>query len=123
MIQPHNLLLGKIGENIAKQYLRKKGYKIIDSNFHKRAGELDVIAIQKDTLVFIEVKCRKGTEYGLPEESVTPWKIRTIVRSAMYYKNKHPNTPDAMRIDVVSIILNPDDTPTRIKHFENVSGF
>ena len=88
MNQLHNLLLGKIGENLAKQFLRKKGYKIIESNFHKRAGELDIIATNCDTLVFIEVKCRKGTEYGLPEESVTPWKIRTIVRSAMYYKNK-----------------------------------
>lgn len=123
MNQPHNLLLGKTGEAIAKQYLHQKGYTIIESNFHKRAGELDIIAIIKDTLVFIEVKCRKGTHYGLPEESVTPWKIRTLVRSALYYKNKHPDTPDAMRLDVVSIILNPDDTLFRIKHFENVSGF
>lgn len=119
----HNLTIGKKGETIANEFLRKKGYRIIESNFHKRAGELDIITTHKNTLVFAEVKCRVGILYGLPEESITSWKIRSLVKSALYYKHKHPDTPDAMRIDVISIILNPDETAKSIKHFENVSGF
>lgn len=119
----HNLTIGIKGESIAREFLLNKGYRIIESNFHKRAGELDIVTSHKNTLVFIEVKCRVGTLYGLPEESITPWKIRSLVRSALYYKHKNPDTPDAMRIDAIAIVLNPDYTVQSIKHFENVSGF
>jgi len=119
----NNLTLGRLGEEFAKDFLRQIGYRIIESNFHKRAGELDIVAIHRKTLVFIEVKCRTNDEYGNPEEAITPWKMRTLVRSAQYYKLRHPDTPDAMRIDVISIVLGPDEKPFSIKHFENVSGF
>ena len=63
--------LGKMGEELACRALEKDGYRIIDKNFSCNHGELDIIAEEKDTICFVEVKSRTSTSYGLPEESVT----------------------------------------------------
>ena len=102
-----SLDLGLKGERLAENYLRHLGYKIIARNWRpKRWGEIDLIAIEEETLVFIEVKTRSSKDYGEPQEFVDPHKINTLIRSAWYFKLENPDTPEAMRIDVAAITLD-----------------
>lgn len=110
-----------VGENLAADYLRKKGYKIIERNFRLRNGEIDIIAIHKNTLVFIEVKTRKSITFGTPLEAITHRKINEIIKTAQLYKSINENLPDLLRIDAISISLKPDNKIDMIKHVENIS--
>ncbi len=112
-----------LGEDIAVDYLKKKGYKIIERNFRKGYTEIDIIAVKDDTLVFVEVKSRKSNSYGDPFESIAPWKVKNLVKTAEFYKLLHPRLPDFMRIDAVGVFLSPDDRIQKIEHIENISGF
>lgn len=112
-----NISSGKRGERIAALYLQKQGYKIIEMNFKVRYGEIDIIAKDKDTLVFVEVKTRKTYEYGRPEEAVNPRKLHTVVRTGEYYKLLHPELPDLLRIDVVAV----DELEEKVTLFRNVT--
>lgn len=94
---------GKLGEDAAVKVLAKQGYKIIARNFRSKFGEIDLIAVDRDVLVFVEVKTRWTKEYGYPEEAVNYWKIRSIIKTGQYYKLLHPNTPELLRIDVVAV--------------------
>lgn len=67
--------LGKLAEDFAVSLLQGKGYKIIDRNFHSRFGEIDIIAEENETLIFVEVKARWSPKFGVPEEAVTPQKL------------------------------------------------
>ena len=100
------LLEGKRGEEIAVLYLRRLGFQIVDRNFRIRGGEIDIIAIDNDTLVFIEVKTRSSAQFGTPLEAIGYYKIKTLIRAAQFYKVKHPKLPDAMRIDGLGILLD-----------------
>lgn len=113
------LTIGRLGENIAEKYLQDHGYKIIERNWRSpRWGEIDLIATKDDTLVFVEVKARIGSKYGEPEAAVTYYKLRVLKRAGQYYKLTNPQTPDALRIDVVSIVLeNKTFQPLQIKLF------
>lgn len=117
----HKKRLGKIGEDLACEYLQNHQYKIVERNFQKRYGELDIIAIKDKTLIFVEVKTRIGRKFGLPEESVTPRKLREVVQTAHYYKLLHPELPDRMQIDVIAIELETDETLKAFRHIENVT--
>jgi len=112
----------RLGEEIASKYLRDKGYKIIDKNFRKGYGEIDLIAIDADTLVFIEVKTRTSAKFGTPFEQITRYKIKTLERTALFYKKLHPNLPDGLRIDAVSIELDSFNNPSNIELIQNVYG-
>ena len=114
-----NIEIGRIGENIATKYLKRQGYKILDRNFRSRRwGELDIVATKDETLVFVEVKARVGTKYGEPVEAVTPYQLRALKRAGQYYKMEHPDTPEALRIDVVSIVLDHEThEPLKIELF------
>lgn len=132
-----NLNKGKIGENKACQYLSKLGYKIFEKNFQKRYGEIDIIAIDPfssfddtqdkgsgqsdDTLVFVEVKTRYSHEYGYPEEAVTPSKIKTLIRSANFYKILHPELPSLLRIDVIAVEISYNGKVQEIRHIKNIT--
>src|SRR3989304_3418392 len=96
-----NLPLGRYGEELATKYLQKQGYKIIERNFQKRYGEIDIIARDSETLIFVEVKTRIGDKYGPPEEAITSWKLKALVRSVQFYKMLHPELPESLRIDAV----------------------
>lgn len=112
--------LGKKGEEIAVRFLRSKGFKIIETNFRIRGGEIDIVAVDRDTLVYAEVKTRTSFEFGHPEESVTRRKIKFLVRAAKFYRNSRKNLPDLERIDVIAIDLsNPQKA--LVKHIQNVS--
>ena len=99
---------GKIGEDLACQYLQKQGYKIIERNFRIRGGEIDIIALDGQTLVYIEVKTRTSDQFGRPEEAVTAWKLRFLERAAKFYRNNRQRLklPQLERIDVVSVDLS-----------------
>lgn len=116
-----NLSVGSLGEKIAEKYLKKRGYEIIDRNFRsKRWGEIDLVAIEDETTVFVEVKTRLSTDYGEPQEAVTPYKLRALKRAGQYYKLQHPETPEALRIDVVAIILGSETrNPLKIEVFKD----
>jgi len=94
---------GQSGENKAEEYLKSRGYQILDRNFRSRFGELDLIALDDTTLVFVEVKTRSSNNFGRPEEAVTAKKLAHIKLTGEYYASLHPNLPTSHRIDVVSI--------------------
>lgn len=97
---------GDFGERLAEKHLLKKGYTILVRNFRSRFGELDLIAKDKDTLVFVEVKTRVNTKYGLPEEAVTYWKLKHIQKTAEYYCVINKIKQAKMRIEVVAILFD-----------------
>lgn len=117
----HRQSLGKLGETVAAQFLRRHGYRIIQRNFKARYGEIDIICIKADTLVFVEVKTRIGESYGKPEHSIRPRKLREVIQTAQYYKLTHKELPEAMRIDVIGIEFDDSDTPTYFNHIQNVT--
>lgn len=114
-------LLGKRGEDLATQYLKEKGYQIVERNFGKRYTEIDIVALEKDTLVFVEVKTRISNAFGSPLEAITPWKLRALTRSCYFYKSLHPELPEALRIDVVSVLLSPGGGIKAIELVKNVT--
>jgi len=108
--------LGRTGEDIACEHLRKKGYEIVERGFRLFRGEIDIVARDGDTLVFVEVKTRADESHGRPEESVTPGKQRQIRRIAQAYLVKNPCADVDCRFDVVAILFRgPDDY--RLEHF------
>lgn len=111
--------LGKKGEEIAAEYLRKKDYQILDQNFSSRYGELDLIALDSGDLVFVEVKTRTSQDYGMPEESITPEKLNRIESTGLIWLQEHPEITDQWRIDAVAIILNSAGEVIDIQHFIN----
>ena len=117
-----NLYLGNLGEDIAADFLKKKGYKIIERNFKKRYGDIDIVAKEGDTISFVEVKTRIGDKFGKGEESITPWKLNTLVKSVNFYKLVHPELDGALRIDVVTISMNTSREVEKISLYKNVTG-
>lgn len=115
-----NISLGKLGEKIASEYLSSHGYEIIEMNFRKRWGELDIVALDGETLASIEVKTRMEYDFITPEQSITEWKKRTLVRSTLFYKSLHPELPKLLRIDFVGIVLGGDLKPVRINLIKNI---
>lgn len=116
-----NINIGRKGEEIAVDYLKKHGYEVVERNFRSRRwGEIDIVAIDGDTLVFVEVKARAGLKYGPPQEAVTPFKLSALKRTGQYYKLEHPELPEALRIDVVAIVLDKDrHEPLKIELFKD----
>lgn len=94
--------LGKKGEELAVKFLKRNGYKIIKQNYKTLIGEIDIIAKDRDTLVFIEVKTRESLEFGLPFEAVNRAKKKKIANVAHLYLKKIKELPPC-RFDVVSI--------------------
>lgn len=94
--------LGIKGEEAAVEFLLHKGYKIVAKNFKSHFGEVDIIALDGKTLVFVEVKTRSNDSFGLPHESVIQRKMRHIIRTAQYYLSRLKEVPLA-RFDVISI--------------------
>jgi putative endonuclease len=96
-------LLGRKGEQMAADALRERGYHIVEHNFRCRYGEIDLIAEEREDLVFVEVKTRRGSAFGLPEEAVTLTKRRKLAQVASYYLDLHAESDRSWRIDVVAI--------------------
>jgi putative endonuclease len=100
---------GARSENLAVWYLKKNGYKIIEQNYRNRLGEIDIIAREKKTIVFVEVKSRRSIRYGSPKWAVTPKKQRKISMVALYYLKDTKQINTKARFDVVAITSNRDE--------------
>ena len=95
--------LGATGETLAVKHLKQLGYKIIEQNFRVCYGEIDIIAEQDGTLVFIEVKTRTGKRYGLPFDSITANKQNHLSKAALEYMSRNNCHDRAARFDVISV--------------------
>lgn len=113
-----NISLGRAGEDSAARFLLKKGYAILQTNYRTRYGEIDIIADNGGTLVFIEVKTRKGKFLETPLAAVTISKQRRISMAAQLYLSNNNLFEKEARFDVIAV--NPDDKRgQRIEHIEN----
>jgi putative endonuclease len=111
-MQKNNVQKGRMGEKLAKEYLQKKGYLILDTNWRFQHKEIDIIAMINSEVVFVEVKSRKNTDFGQPEEAVDYQKQRHLIDAAeAYIIDKKLNV--SVRFDVISIINN-----SQIRHYQ-----
>lgn len=121
-----NRRTGRWGEVLACQYLQSLGYTIVGTNWRSAEGEIDVVARDGDTLVFVEVKARATRRFGLPEEAITRRKMLRLNRAGLAYLEAHGLIDTPWRIDVLAIELGPDDVPERVTHYsdavEDVGG-
>lgn len=101
----NNKNTGNLGETIALDYLRSQGYIVIEKNYYCPFGEIDLIALDSDCLVFVEVKTRNNKKYGVPAEAVTIEKRRRLIRIASFYMSKR-RTENQIRIDIIEIRIN-----------------
>ncbi|MBU4351144.1 YraN family protein [Candidatus Parcubacteria bacterium] len=114
-----NLETGKRGEKIAKEYLQKKGYKIIEQNYKTKYAEIDLVAKQKNELVFVEVRTKIGENFGSPEETIDRKKLRKLWGNATAYTARI-KWKGSCRIDAVCIVLKKDYSVERLNHCENI---
>ena len=99
---------GEKGEALAARRLKKAGYKIIETNYRTRLGEVDIIAKENDTIVFVEVKSRRSVRFGSPKQAVTLQKQKKISMVALYYLKATGQSTARARFDVVTVISNQD---------------
>lgn len=116
------LALGKRGEELAVDHLRKKKYLISHTNYRCRLGEIDIIAKKKKYLVFVEVKTRRGDDFGSPKAAVTYRKQQQISRVAQHFITENDLSESDARFDVVSVTFDTNDKHT-IEHIENAFEF
>ncbi len=110
--------LGKRGEALAARYLRRRGYKILARGDRLLPGELDLVALDGDTVVFIEVKTRRSADAGHPAEAVHAAKQRRLTRLAVTFLKRHGLLERPARFDVIAVTWPERGRPT-LEHFEN----
>lgn len=111
-------ILGKKGEDFAVKYLENIGYNIIERNFMCKKGEIDIIALDKDYVVFIEIKTRSSIEYGLPSESVTKKKLQHMKNTIKYYLYKRNLENKNIRVDVIEIYIKAENY--KVNHIKQI---
>lgn len=116
----NNVNFGKKGEQIATQYLKNKGYKIINKNYTTKIGEMDIIAKDKDTIAFVEVKTRKDKSYGHPKEAVNYFKQKKYSQLAMQYIKSNNLFNTKCRFDVIEIL---DQNTQELNHIINAFDY
>lgn len=111
---------GALYETLAADYLSQKGYRILEKNYTTKFGEIDIVAIDSDTLVFVEVKYRASSSYGMGYEAVRHQKLRKLQKAIWHYiKANACYLPNKYRLDVISID-GPELSAVAIQHFTNV---
>jgi len=110
--------LGQQGEAAAARYLRRRGYHVVARGVRSALGELDLVAVDGRTVVFVEVKTRRSTDHGHPADAVTPEKQRRLTRLALAYLKRHGLLEAAARFDVIAVIWPERGRPT-IEHIPN----
>ena len=114
-----NQAVGKYGERIALRYLQKRGYEILETNWRGDAGELDIIAAKQPALIIVEVKTRRGLEYGHPALAVTPRKLGRMKRLALQWLGQQDTFYPEVRFDVISIV-RPLTGAAQVEHLQAV---
>ena len=117
ILKKAKILLGKEGERIAEQFLKKKGYKLVERNYRCAAGELDLIVLDQRVIVFVEVKTRTGMGYGTALEAVEARKQRKMIYAAQFFLNAKKLGQREARFDVIGISW-PGAEP-QVEHIEN----
>jgi len=110
--------LGDRGEELAASWLEKHGLKVIERNFRCKGGEVDIVARDGKTTVFVEVKTRRNLAYGVPQLAITPFKQRQISKAALTWLLKNRSQDHPARFDVIAIILETEFT-YRIEHIRD----
>ncbi|SED84573.1 putative endonuclease [Ruania alba] len=111
--------LGRVGEDVAADWLTRSGMEVLDRNWRCREGEIDLVARDGDDLVVVEVKTRRTLTFGHPAEAVTAAKLRRLRTLAARWLAAHEVHPAGLRLDVVAI-WRPDGAPTRVQHLRGV---
>jgi putative endonuclease len=111
--------LGQRGERAAAKYLKRRGYKIVAQGSRLRPGELDLVAVDGRTVVFVEVKTRRSDQYGSPAEAVDLQKQRRLTRLAVTFLKRHGLLENPARFDIVSIVWPEDQRRPQIEHIKN----
>ena len=109
-----NVEIGRVGEDIAEYFLRKKGYEIIERNYRKRFGEIDIIANDRNCTVFVEVKTRSSIQFGYPSQAVDSRKIQRIMKTANCYIAQNGIFEGEFRFDVIEVYI----ASKKINHIE-----
>ena len=113
------LMLGQWGEAQAVSFLEHKGLKILTCNYRCSAGEIDIIARDRNFLIFVEVKTRRSVSFGSPQEAVGRHKQRQILRAAQWYLLQHKIGKLQPRFDVIAVLWQSWDASPRIDHIED----
>lgn len=119
-MKKNNLVIGRLGEEIAKEYLESKGYKIIEQNYRSRYAEIDLVTLDRKVVVFVEVRSRINDFFGLPEETFTKKKINKVVNNALMYM-AFKKWDYSFRIDALSVIFSKDIQLQTIRHYPNIT--
>ena len=120
----HNYV-GKIGEDLARDYLIKEGYKIVEQNYRTKYAEIDLVAqkslgfLKPSKLVFVEVRTKVGENFGSPEDTINKAKLWKVLQNAKSY-TAFKRWDGPCQIDAVCIVLRPDFSVSRLTHHENI---
>lgn len=121
-MERYNKNLGAFGEDAAEKFLKKKGYKILERNFNCRFGEIDIIALDKECLVFVEVKTRSNNKYGNPQNAVNYYKRNHLELSARCYIDKNRLNNYIARFDIVEIFAKYADNNFIVEDINVISN-
>ncbi len=111
--------VGIAGEKIARDFLGRNGYHILETNYRCSRGEVDIVARHEDCLVFVEVRTKGSRQFGSPEEYITPVKKERLRTVVAHYGLTHDNLPASWHIDVVAIEIGKEGRASRIELIEN----
>ncbi len=114
-----NIFIGRTGEKIAEAFLGNLRFKIMERNLRTPFGEIDLICLDKNILVFIEVKTRVSKSFGSPLLSIREFKKKTIIKNAMYYLKRFRLIDTGVRIDIISINLNQNGEFEKLEHIKS----
>lgn len=112
-------ITGTLGEVTARKHLEAQGYRVLDTNYRCRWGEIDIVAEEDETLVFVEVRARRHLSYGTPQESLSKAKIARLTATAETYIQEHQPEAPHWRIDLVAMVLTRDGTVSDLQHIPN----
>ncbi len=122
-MKTQNFKKGRVGEEIARKFLLEKGFEIIEQNYSNDLGEIDIIALDNEWLVFVEVKLKIGDRFGLPEEMISKgkiWQIKRVAEMWLLKNEKMRRKYPQQRIDAVCIVTDTDYNVLSLKYYDNI---
>ena len=121
-MEKYKSFIGKLGEDEAQKYLIKNGYKILECNYFCRFGEIDIVAMDQNCLVFVEVKTRTSNKYGNPENAVNYWKKKHMKLTARNYIDHKRMANFVARFDVVEVFAKYADNNFIVENFNLIKN-
>ncbi len=112
-------VFGDKGERLAARFLRRQGFKILARQYSNRLGEIDLIALDGESIVFVEVKTRRSTAAGHPVEAITPGKQKKLTQVALVFLKRHALLEHSARFDVVTVLWPEASGQAEIEHYRN----